>query len=310
METVPSPLIERVIGSLIPAASREYVLGDLRERYVSDVQYLKDGAEVIPLVLWSHVCRWLARLGGCMTSNSSDVYPAIARAMLVALVAMVTLTVVLEIPPLLSASSSTEAWLSLYSIPQALILAIPLGITVGILFGVPCKPASMALIGGILCCAVTASMVSFVILTTIVPESNSAYHASALGSTQFTKAGNELTRQEMRDEINRLASSGLPSEARNLDVYYHSRWALAFAAMPLSLFALWFATRRHVRGFTKGFVAALAFLIYLGALAGAEQAARSGVLPPITIGWLPVALLALNGMAVRSRSAKGSAEGA
>lgn len=299
METAPRPLIERLIGSLIPAASREHVLGDLRERYVSDIRYLTDAADVVPLVLWGHVRRSMTKLGGSMRSN---VYSALGRAMFVALAAIAALTVLLEIPPLLSASSSAEAWLSLYAVPQALILAIPLGITVGILFGVTPKPASMTLIIGILCCAVVASMVSFVILTRIVPEFNLAFRASVLGSTQFAKSKNEMTRKEMREQVNSYARTGRRIDSRNLDVYYHSRLALSFAAVPLSLFALWFVTRRQVRGMFKGLVALLAFVMYLGALAGTEQAARRGVLSPVAIAWLPVVLFVLIGIAVLNRS--------
>ena len=62
METGPPALIEAIVGLLIPPASREHLLGDLRERYVSTRQYLVDAVRVVPLVMLSRMRRtsdWL-----------------------------------------------------------------------------------------------------------------------------------------------------------------------------------------------------------------------------------------------------------
>ena len=57
METGPRPLIERLVGALIPPPSREHVLGDLCQRYKSDWQYVLDACRVVPHVVWSQIRR-------------------------------------------------------------------------------------------------------------------------------------------------------------------------------------------------------------------------------------------------------------
>jgi hypothetical protein len=60
METHPSKLIEAleaIVERLLPPACREHVLGDLRERYKSEGQYLLDALAIIPLVIASQVRR-------------------------------------------------------------------------------------------------------------------------------------------------------------------------------------------------------------------------------------------------------------
>ena len=57
VETRPPKVIERVAQLLMPPASREHVLGDLSERYVSPRQYLVDAVRILPFVVLSRVRR-------------------------------------------------------------------------------------------------------------------------------------------------------------------------------------------------------------------------------------------------------------
>ena len=57
VETCPPKVIERVVQLLMPPASREHVLGDLSERYVSPRQYLVDALRTLPFVVVSRVRR-------------------------------------------------------------------------------------------------------------------------------------------------------------------------------------------------------------------------------------------------------------
>ena len=62
METGPPDLVEAIVRLLVPPASREHVLGDLRERYISPLQYIGEAMRVVPLVVVSRVRRttdWL-----------------------------------------------------------------------------------------------------------------------------------------------------------------------------------------------------------------------------------------------------------
>ncbi len=62
METGPPKLIEAIVGRLIPSASREAIVGDLRERYASLPAYLRDASGAVPAVLWGRIRRTADRL--------------------------------------------------------------------------------------------------------------------------------------------------------------------------------------------------------------------------------------------------------
>src|SRR4029450_88281 len=55
METNPPKLVETILGSLIPPACREEVLGDWHERYRSPGQYVWDGIRTLPFLIASQV---------------------------------------------------------------------------------------------------------------------------------------------------------------------------------------------------------------------------------------------------------------
>lgn len=57
MHSVPPKAIEKVVGVLLPPASREEVLGDLYERCTSTGQYILDALGVLPMVILSRIRR-------------------------------------------------------------------------------------------------------------------------------------------------------------------------------------------------------------------------------------------------------------
>jgi hypothetical protein len=57
MPTAPPKTTEGIVGFFIPPACREYVLGDLHERYVSPRQYIVDALRTVPLVILSRIRR-------------------------------------------------------------------------------------------------------------------------------------------------------------------------------------------------------------------------------------------------------------
>jgi hypothetical protein len=57
MEAGPPKMIEAVVRVLVPPASREHVLGDLRERYVSPGRYVIDALRTVPFVVASRIRR-------------------------------------------------------------------------------------------------------------------------------------------------------------------------------------------------------------------------------------------------------------
>src|SRR6185503_10675964 len=63
METRPPPLTEKLVRALIPPASREHVVGDLNERYVSPRQYLCDALRALPWLIASRLRRTTHPIG-------------------------------------------------------------------------------------------------------------------------------------------------------------------------------------------------------------------------------------------------------
>lgn len=57
MEPSAPKIIEAILWLLLPPACREEVLGDLRERYQSLIQYCFECAQVLPCVIYSRICR-------------------------------------------------------------------------------------------------------------------------------------------------------------------------------------------------------------------------------------------------------------
>ena len=57
MESGPSKVAETIAGYLLPPACREEILGDMRERYRSGLSYFVEALQVIPLVIYSRICR-------------------------------------------------------------------------------------------------------------------------------------------------------------------------------------------------------------------------------------------------------------
>jgi hypothetical protein len=57
MESGPPKIIETLLAWLIPPASREEVLGDLRERYENQARYLAEAIGTIPCVIYSRIRR-------------------------------------------------------------------------------------------------------------------------------------------------------------------------------------------------------------------------------------------------------------
>ena len=60
MKPAPPKVTEAVVGFLIPPACREYVLGDLHERYTSPQQYIADAVFTVPCVIVSRIRRTTA----------------------------------------------------------------------------------------------------------------------------------------------------------------------------------------------------------------------------------------------------------
>ena len=70
MESGPPKIIEKLVAWLIPPASREEVLGDLRERNETTTQFLFEAAYTIPFVIYSRIRRTTDAVVALMQAGS------------------------------------------------------------------------------------------------------------------------------------------------------------------------------------------------------------------------------------------------
>jgi hypothetical protein len=237
-----------------------------------------------------------------------------ARAVLYSTLTMAAATAVLMLPPLLSVSP-VDPLLMLYMVPQALPLAIPFGVLVGILSAYGGRVVSRRAAGRVLLLAAICSALMFVTLGWLVPSANYAYRlrvAEQVGEpvtfeqpiqgAPLWKGPNELTLPEFRRMYLRVTTTavatGLPRAGwhnlHNLWFMYHVRWALPCASLVFALVALSVARHRRIVRITA-LLAALAVYLYMFALAapGATRWSNAAQgFPPGVLAWLPNILLA------------------
>lgn len=239
-----------------------------------------------------------------------------ARAVLYSIFAMTAMTVLLMLPPL-QTLSVVDPLLALYMVPQALPLAIPFGLIVGILSAFGGRVVSRREAGRVLLLGAVCSVLTFVILGWLVPSSNYAYRvrveeryaertAELVGTPgpfdelekgePLWKGPNELTLPEFRRMYLRVTTTeiatGLPragwTNLRSLWFMYHVRWTIPWASLVFTLVAL--SVTRHRRA-VRVTVSLAATVFYCCFYFFFTQDAP-GPLPPGVLAWLPNILFA------------------
>jgi hypothetical protein len=237
-----------------------------------------------------------------------------ARAVLYSTLTMAAATALLMLPPLLS-PSPVDAGLALYMVPQALPLAIPFGLIVGILSAFGGRLVSRRAAGHVLLIAAVCSALMFVTMGWLMPSANYAYRlrvAERVGKpvvfeepvqgAPLWKGPNELTLPEFRRMYLRVTTTREPTalpkagwyNLSNLWFMYHLRWALPCASLVFALVAL--SVTRHRRAVrVTALLAAAAVYFYMFALAAPGPTRLSNAVqgfPPGVLAWLPNILLA------------------
>ena len=173
----------------------------------------------------------------------------------------------------------------LYLIPQALPIAVPIGLAIAIVFGLSASlPGRLAV--WILSAAVTCSVVSFLTLGWWAPVSNQAYRTRIVGQ-EIAKGENELTLGELSARIEEIRAFDPAAPARRLSVMYHTRWALSVTPLVLAVFALVITghSRRRTAGSALGAVLSSGGFALL--LMWTNYLAYRGSVPPSLGAWLP-----------------------
>jgi hypothetical protein len=228
----------------------------------------------------------------------------LARTLALSAVLIIAFTALYLLPVtgnLLRSSRSTRLRLLLYLTPQALPIAVTLGATFGILFGVGGRQFSGRVRAGLVALALVASAFSFVNMAWILPGANQAYRVATFPRAQWAKGTSEMTLGEISraiDVVRRepIEPSGWhfgnpPRYLRDLRLNYHSRWALSFSPLVFVWLAL-LMMRNCRRRWLLAIAACSAFLGYNVLAFVAGRLFLNGTMPPSVAVWFPNAMFA------------------
>jgi len=247
-----------------------------------------------------------------------DDIAALKRTLSVSIVAILLTTVVLEMPPLLNfpfAMSNPKT--ILYLLPQALVLAFPMGFTIGLFYSMRGRIVSFRSRVAVMAGATILSLASLAMLAWVVPLANQEFrqvvfrHVSGNDGAVVMKGVNELTLSELSERIGAYRRTGvlrrdgqiLDSDPRELAYSYHQRWALSCASVILAVFAL-SMTQRMVTGWVVGLGALGTLLIYYVLLWSGRAGVLQHSLPAFVGAWLPNALFAIVCVAVMAATSR------
>jgi lipopolysaccharide export LptBFGC system permease protein LptF len=221
--------------------------------------------------------------------------------------ATVIMMALLAIWPLLNLASEVtrlsdgdRTKLLLYLVPQALVVAVPIGITIGILGGFSGRASSRQLKRTVLVIAFGCSVASLGAIAWIVPASNQAFRVTIAGRN-ISKGFSELTLGEIGQQIVRAEKHGdVDGEpnSRQLAIAYHSRWAFSFATFVLALFGLAIVRSRSAGRTILGVAACVLYFAYYLGPSDVTELSRAGSLPAFAIAWFPNVVLAVTSVAV------------
>jgi lipopolysaccharide export LptBFGC system permease protein LptF len=234
----------------------------------------------------------IAATRDALLDRTADDDRAVGRTVVFSLVAVLALTALLMSPNFSHFGrfgTDTTIRLVLYLVPQALAIALPLGLVFGVILGLRNRASTPHVKWTIVLLGLGCSVAAFVIVGWLMPEANQAFRELIAGR-RVLRGLNELTLSQLaRRDPGWLAGGDFTS--RRLSFEFHFRVALAFASLALALCSLGLATNleRKKRGMLTTGLAGLAIsFAYYALLYGARRAESVGVwLPPIVLGWLP-----------------------
>ena len=177
-----------------------------------------------------------------MFASTSEGKGILIRAVSIAGLSMVAVTVLLMIPPLASWREFVSPIHLALMVPQAVPLAIPIGLVIGLAFGARGRALSGGTTRAILLVAFLSSIVSFATLVWLMPAANQEFRQqvfAAMGNRGTVMKGfSEMSVRELEAEIASAKSLGSERGARRVAWHYHLKLSLAFASFVLAMFAL------------------------------------------------------------------------
>jgi hypothetical protein len=247
--------------------------------------------------------RWI-RLAGCavfwkLTVIAVARYPlrqrtetderTVWRTVVFSAAAVSVLTAILLLPALRTVRHRdvvTTARLVLFLVPQALAIAIPVGLVFGVLFGLRGRVATARTQRTIVGLGLASSAAAFIVVAWLLPIGNQAFRELAAGR-RVVRGVNELTLGELGSVDASLIWGGVTPRRQAWE--FHFRVALAFAPLALNLMSLGLmtATRRRYGRVAMAVAASTVAFGYYVLLFTARQDALDGWLSPILAAWAP-----------------------
>jgi hypothetical protein len=197
----------------------------------------------------------------------------------------------------------TRQWLlmAFFLAPQAVVIAVPVGLTVGMVIGARSRVSSRIL-PVVLIFAVSASLLTFAIAGWIVPASNQAYRFAAVQWTPLRGAA-ELNLVELHSLMGGASASAIRalaplSDRWDVAVNYYARFAVSCSPIAFALFGVWAATLSRLSRRLLVVTTACAY-VALFLLVDPQQAKAFS---PLIVAWFPTTSIAAIALLVRWRS--------
>jgi lipopolysaccharide export LptBFGC system permease protein LptF len=287
---IPGRMLHRIAARICSAKSLERVI----EPAIADLQ--KEYQDAIGSAWrrrWRLFAGYLAVcqvLALCLSQRSDGRTDEVRvlRALSISGAAMIGITVLLLIPPVIGRVEfvrPTTLWLL---VPQAVPLAIPLGLVVGLAYALNRRVLSAAAQKIVLAAALLCSIASFVTLIWAMPAANQEFRQrifTSIGQRGTVMKGlNEMSLSELNDEIAFAKVRGNEQHARRVAWYYHLKSALAAASFVLALFAVTVNARSNMIRRIVVLVSPIAYwlLLWLGESFGIRTST-----PAVISAWLP-----------------------
>jgi hypothetical protein len=220
----------------------------------------------------------------------------------------------LELPFLIHSVGYSPAWveprrwllMSFFLAPSALVIAVPVGLTVGMVIGARSRVSSRIL-PVVLALALLGSLLTFGVIGWVVPASNQAYRLTAsnqayrLTAVQRTprRGAAELSLAELHslmgasdDAIYALAPL---SDRWDVATNYYGRFAVSCSPMAFALFGVWAATLSRVNRRLLVVATASAYVAFFLAVHPQQAKAFS----PFIVAWFPTTSIAAIALLVR-----------
>jgi hypothetical protein len=267
------------------------ILSDLQIEYAA---YSRESGWRRRRVLWrGYIAFWKALLLHAAVSvgrhSNPEKNPTFRRTVAYSSLGLLVFTCLLVLPPLFEGArwsgGADRARLTLYLIPQALPLSIPAGVCLGVLCAMRARAVAGRHLAAVLAVSLVATGFAWLMLEWGVPRANQGFRDLVIsrvtdGRQVYIEPG-----------LNELGLSRLGRRTDGEAVrHYHLLWALCFATIPLSVFALGMAGR--IRGLVPAALLALTASLAYIALMFAFDNLSHGTLPQVIAAvWAPNAVL-------------------